>query len=59
MALELKDTAFEDDKSVYLVPAVNKALHILELLKTEEREMTIAEIAKSTGWHMSSVQNCL
>jgi IclR family transcriptional regulator, KDG regulon repressor len=49
----------EPVKPVYLVPAVDKALEILALLKTEGREMSLAEIAKSTGWHKSSVQRVL
>jgi DNA-binding IclR family transcriptional regulator len=46
-------------KPVYLVPAVDKALEILGLLRTEGREMSLAEIAKATGWHKSSVQRVL
>jgi len=44
---------------VYLVPAVDRALRILRLLRSEGRELTLAEIAKSTGWHKSSVQRLL
>ncbi len=47
------------DKPVYLVPAVDKALRILAMLKSEGREMTMAEIARATGWHKSSVQKLL
>jgi DNA-binding IclR family transcriptional regulator len=47
------------DQSPYLVPAVDRALSILALLRSEGREMSIAEIAKSTGWHKSSVQRLL
>ena len=36
-------------KPVYLVPAVDKALDILALLRTEGREMNLAEISKATG----------
>lgn len=46
-------------RPVYLVPAVDKALDILALLRTEAHEMTLAEIAKATGWHKSSVQRVL
>lgn len=44
---------------IYLVPAVDKALGILALLKSERRDMSLAEIAKATGWHKSSVQRVL
>jgi DNA-binding IclR family transcriptional regulator len=47
------------DNSVYLVPAVDRALSILALLRSEGRELSIAEIAKATGWHKSSVQRLL
>ena len=43
----------------YIVPAVDKAVRILLLLKTEGREMTIAEISEATGWHKSSVHKLL
>lgn len=46
-------------KPVYLVPAVDKAVEILALLRTEGCEMSLAEIAKATGWHKSSVQRVL
>ncbi len=46
-------------KPVYLVPAVDRALRILELLKTAGHDMTLAEIAKTTGWHKSSIQKML
>jgi IclR family transcriptional regulator, KDG regulon repressor len=49
----------KDDKSVYLVPAVDKALEILALLRTEGREMNLAEISKATGSHKSSVQRLM
>ena len=44
-------------KPVYLVPAVDKALEILALLKSGEK--SLAEITKATGWHKSSVQRVL
>jgi DNA-binding IclR family transcriptional regulator len=47
------------NQPVYLVPAVDRALSILALLRSEGREMSIAEIAKATGWHKSSVQRLL
>ena len=43
----------------YIVPAVDRAARILSLLKTESREMNIAEIADATGWHKSSVHKLL
>ncbi len=46
-------------KCVYLVPAVDRAVHILELLKSNKDEMTLAEITKATGWHKSSIQKLL
>ena len=46
-------------QSRYIVPAVDRAAHILSLLGTEGREMTIAEIASATGWHKSSVHKLL
>jgi IclR family KDG regulon transcriptional repressor len=46
-------------KSVYLVPAVDKALEILALLRKEGREMNLAEISKATGSHKSSVQRLM
>jgi DNA-binding IclR family transcriptional regulator len=44
----------ETNKRAYIVPAVDRAAHILSLLRTE-KHMTIAEIADATGWHKSSV----
>jgi IclR family KDG regulon transcriptional repressor len=46
-------------KSIYLVPAVDKALQILALLRAEGREMNLAEISKATGSHKSSVQRLM
>jgi IclR family transcriptional regulator, KDG regulon repressor len=46
-------------KSVYLVPAVEKALDILALLRKEGRELNLAEISKATGSHKSSVQRLM
>jgi IclR family KDG regulon transcriptional repressor len=53
------DKSIQPGRSVYLVPAVDKALRIMALLKTEGREMTLAEIARATGWHKSSIQKLL
>jgi DNA-binding IclR family transcriptional regulator len=47
------------NKRDYIVPAVDRAIHILSLLKTEKREMTIVEIAAATGWHKSSIYKLL
>ena len=43
----------------YIVPAVDRAARILSLLGADSREMTIAEIAETTGWHKSSVHKLL
>ncbi|MHB8765494.1 MAG: IclR family transcriptional regulator [Deferrisomatales bacterium] len=43
----------------YLVPAVDRALRILELLKTGGRELGVVEIAAATGWNKSTVQKLL
>jgi DNA-binding IclR family transcriptional regulator len=51
--------AFGNKKCVYLVPAVDRAVRILELLKAHKDEMTLAEITKATGWHKSSIQKLL
>jgi IclR family KDG regulon transcriptional repressor len=51
--------AIKDRESVYLVPAVDKALDILALLRAEGRELNIAEISKATGSHKSSVQRLM
>lgn len=56
---KLKDGLQGDFKRAYIVPAVDRAARILSLLKTEGREMTIAEIAAATGWHKSSVHKLL
>lgn len=59
MALKKDAPGKEAGKRVYLVPAVDKALEILALVKTSGHEMSLAEIAKTTGWHKSSVQRML
>jgi IclR family transcriptional regulator, KDG regulon repressor len=46
-------------KASYIVPAVDRAIRILSLLKSEKREMTIAEIAEATGWNKSSIYKLL
>jgi IclR family KDG regulon transcriptional repressor len=43
----------------YLVPAVDKAVRILEVMRADGRELSIVEIARATGWHKSSVQKLL
>lgn len=43
----------------YIVPAVDRAIRILSLLKNEKREMTIAEISEATGWNKSSIYKLL
>jgi DNA-binding IclR family transcriptional regulator len=49
----------ESQKRPYIVPAVDRAVRILSLLRSEGREMTIAEIGELTGWHKSSVHKLL
>jgi DNA-binding IclR family transcriptional regulator len=53
------DMPGEDNKRTYLVPAVDRAIRILALLRSERREMTIAEISEATGWHKSSIYKLL
>ena len=59
LKIVLKHPSVRGEQSVYLVPAVDKAIQILELLKSERREMTISEIARASGVHKSSVQKLL
>ena len=60
MAVKSKNTRTKKaGKSIYLVPAVDKALEILALLRTEGREMNLAEISKASGSHKSSVQRLM
>ena len=54
-----KDAPGRKPTLVYGVPAVERAIHILSLLKTEKREMTIAEISEATGWNKSSIYKLL
>lgn len=49
----------DKNKKVYLVPAVDKSIQILELLKNEDRDMNMSEIAQATGGPKSSVQKLL
>jgi DNA-binding IclR family transcriptional regulator len=49
----------QDHKLAYIVPAVDRAIRILSLLKAERREMTIADISNATGWHKSSIYKLL
>lgn len=48
-----------DRGSPYLVPAVDRALCLLALLRVSSREMGLVELAKATGWNKSSVQKLL
>lgn len=48
-----------DKKYSYIVPAVDRAVKILSLLKENARGMTIAEVTEKTGWHKSSVHKIL
>jgi IclR family acetate operon transcriptional repressor len=42
-----------------MVPAVERAIHIMLLLSTNAQGLTLAEIASATGWHKSSVHKIL
>ncbi len=54
------DGAFNSDETYeYIVPAVDRAARIFQLLRTNARGMTIAEVAEATGWHKSSVHKLL
>jgi DNA-binding IclR family transcriptional regulator len=48
-----------ENKSAYIVPAVDRAVRILSLLRSERREMTIAEISDSMGYNKSSIYKLL
>ena len=54
-----KQERIDAEDQTYIVPAVDRAARILSLLKTEGREMTIAQIADATGWHKGSVHRLL
>ncbi len=53
------DITSEPYKRDYIVPAVDRAIRILSLLKNERQEMTVAEISEATGWHKSSTYKLL
>jgi IclR family transcriptional regulator, KDG regulon repressor len=53
------DVSGRNHKLAYIVPAVDRAIRILSLLKAERREMTIAEISDATGWNKSSIYKLL
>jgi DNA-binding IclR family transcriptional regulator len=55
----IKTQTKKSDKPVYLVPAVEKALDILALLRKEGRELNLTEISIATGSHKSSVQRLM
>ena len=46
-------------KSIYNVPAVDRAARIMTILAARTREMTLAEIVAATGYHKSSVHKIL
>jgi DNA-binding IclR family transcriptional regulator len=48
-----------EERSVYTVPAVDRAARIILMLAGSARGMTLAEIAAATGWHKSSVHKIL
>jgi DNA-binding IclR family transcriptional regulator len=49
----------DKDRPGYLVPAVDKAIQILEALKVQGSERSLSELAEATGSHKSSVQKIL
>jgi IclR family transcriptional regulator, KDG regulon repressor len=49
----------DDDISIYMVPAVDRAARILLMLSTNPQGMTLAEIVAATGWHKSSIHKIL
>jgi DNA-binding IclR family transcriptional regulator len=55
----VETVSFEREDTPYLVPALDRSLQILELLKSQDREMNMSEIAALTGWPKSSVQKLL
>jgi DNA-binding IclR family transcriptional regulator len=55
----LKKAPGASRRLAYLVPAVDRAIRILALLRSEGRNMTIAEIGEATGLHKSSVHKLL
>jgi IclR family transcriptional regulator, KDG regulon repressor len=66
-AMTINKNGMQDAKSVsgadgnyeYAVPAVDRAARILQLLRTNGRGMTIAEVSEATDWHKSSVHKIL
>ncbi len=54
-----KDGSRRTGRHSYIVPAVDRALRILSLLKTEGQGLTLGEITDATGWHKSSVYKLL
>jgi IclR family KDG regulon transcriptional repressor len=46
-------------KLTYVVPAVDRAVRILSLLKTRGRGLKLGEITNEMGWHKSSVHKLL
>lgn len=59
MSPKPKPKSGPDKKYSYIVPAVDRAVRILGLLKENTRGMTIAEVTERTGWHKSSVHKIL
>jgi DNA-binding IclR family transcriptional regulator len=45
--------------SAYIVPAVDRAVRILSLVRKEGRGLTLADVTEATGWHKSSVHKLL
>lgn len=55
----MNDIANKDRKLSYIVPAVDKAVRILTVLRTERREMTIAEISEAMDCNKGSIYRLL
>ncbi len=59
MERNTRNTSAAREGYQYIVPAVDRAARILQLLRSSARSMTIAEVAEATGWHKSSVHKLL
>jgi hypothetical protein len=52
------DSALDTPRS-YIVPVLSKALHILRLLEREQRPITTNELARRTGYSLTTVYRIL
>jgi IclR family acetate operon transcriptional repressor len=55
MKRNLTDDSIANRTNIYLVPAVDKALRILFLLRKTKRDMSVIEMAEETGLNKSTV----